>query len=48
MLKVIAMPKPKNKKTPFIDKKTALSFNLVHRSQQVTRTFLFQFEMFKH
>lgn len=28
------MPKPKNKKTPFIDKKNAVSFHLVHRSQQ--------------
>jgi len=28
------MPKPKNKKTAFIDKKHAVSFHLVHRSQQ--------------
>jgi len=28
------MPKPKNKKTAFIDKKNAVSFHLVHRSQQ--------------
>ena len=30
-----AMPKPKNKKKVFIDKKNAVSFQLVHRSQQV-------------
>ena len=29
------MPKPKNKKRVFIDKKNAVSFQLVHRSQQV-------------
>ena len=29
------MPKPKNKKKIFIDKKNAVSFQLVHRSQQV-------------
>ena len=29
------MPKPKNKKKGFIDKKNAVSFHLVHRSQQV-------------
>jgi len=28
------MPKPKNKKKGFIDKKTAVTFQLVHRSQQ--------------
>jgi len=28
------MPKPKNKKNAFIDKKNSLSFHLVHRSQQ--------------
>jgi len=28
------MPKPKNKKTSFIDKKNSVSFHLVHRSQQ--------------
>jgi len=28
------MPKPKNKKNAFIDKKNAFSFHLVHRSQQ--------------
>ena len=34
------MPKPKNKKTAFIDKKHAVSFHLVHRSQQVTITII--------
>ena len=29
------MPKPKNKKASFIDKKNAVSFQLIHRSQQV-------------
>ena len=29
------MPKPKNKKAAFIDKKHAVSFQLIHRSQQV-------------
>jgi len=28
------MPKPKHKKTPFIDKKNSVSFQLIHRSQQ--------------
>jgi len=28
------MPKPKSKKTPFIDKKNAVTFQLVHRSQK--------------
>ena len=29
------MPKAKNKKDSFIDKKNSVSFHLVHRSQQV-------------
>ena len=31
----VKMPKPKNKKNAFIDKKNAVSFQLIHRSQQV-------------
>lgn len=30
------MPKAKNKKDSFIDKKSSVSFHLVHRSQQVS------------
>jgi hypothetical protein len=32
------MPKPTHKKKPFIDKKHAVSFQLIHRSQQVRIT----------
>ena len=38
LYQVTAMPKPKNKKTAFIDKKNAVSFQLVHRSQQASLT----------
>jgi len=31
---LVKMPKPKNKKHAFIDKKNAVSFQLIHRSQQ--------------